>query len=128
MNRKNGGVGAGTILQRPVSEGLSTRLNGAALTSLLRPTHIDRALTSETLYRSFAHGLDRWHGFAEACPTETGPAGVLSRGRSKAEAGRWSEAERWRAVWAGNPMEAVRMVGHSRLAVATSHVSGLALS
>lgn len=86
---------------------------------------MDAVLIIEALYQSFAEGLNRWHGFAEACLSETGPAGVFSHGRSAAEASRWSEADRWRGVWTGNPMEVVRVTGHSRLAVSTSHVSGL---
>ena len=83
--------------------------------------------SAEDTFGSFASGLHRWHGFVEVCLDGSGPAGVVRRGHSADEAKRREAAEQWRAVWSSNPMELVSITGHSRLAVATSHVRGLAL-
>jgi len=79
------------------------------------------------LLRSFAEGLDRWHGFCDVCLHGQGPAGVVKGGVSQAEAERRSQADKWRAIWDSNPLDSTRFVGLSRLEVATSHVQGLSL-
>jgi hypothetical protein len=78
-------------------------------------------------FRSFAAGLDRWSDFVEGCLYGDGPAGVVKGGPSSGEARRREQAERWRHVWTGNPMDLVHIIGHSRLGIATDHVAGLAL-
>jgi hypothetical protein len=73
-----------------------------------------------------AHGLKRWHDFAESCIDRTGPAGVVNRGESDRLTDLRAQYEEWRDAWGSNLADSIVIFGFSRMAVATSHLQGLA--